>query len=64
LDVTNVVKIYVDAAIVLECEIADGVGALNGIRIRVPGLCEPGIFGLDKVAGVLVGPELRELSVR
>lgn len=55
------VEIY--AAIVVEDKVSNGVCSLDGEGVIVPGLQEPGVFGLDEVARRVVGPELQE-SVR
>jgi hypothetical protein len=52
------VGVEVDAAVVVEDEVANGVGALNGEGVVVPRVYEPGILGGDEVAGLLIGPVL------
>lgn len=54
------VHVEVDAAIVVQDKVADGVGALDGEGIAVPVLDKPGVFGRDEVASRLVGPQLKE----
>jgi len=56
--VTAIVEIDVDSAVEMENEVADRVSALNGIKVRVEGYEEPGVFYCDKGSGHLVGPEL------
>lgn len=56
--VAAIVKVNVDAAVVGEHEVADGIGALDGERVVVEGLEEPGVLGGDEGAGLFIGPEL------
>lgn len=58
------VHVEIDASIVVEDKVANGIGALDGERVFVPSIQEPRVFGLDEVAGGLVGPQLREVSTR
>lgn len=39
-----IIKINVDSTIVREDKVADGVGALNGVRVTIKGLEKPWIF--------------------
>jgi hypothetical protein len=57
--VATIVEINVDTAIVCQDKVADGIGTLDGIGIRVKGLQEPGIFGSNEFPGEVIGPELR-----
>jgi hypothetical protein len=52
------VEIEVDPAVVVEEEVADCVGALDGMRVRVVGWDEGGIVFLDECVGRIVCPEL------
>lgn len=52
------VGVEVDAAIVVEDEVSDGIGALNGERVVVPRIDEPGVLSLDEVACLFIGPVL------
>ena len=54
---TAVVEIDVDAAVIGEDEVADGVGALDVVFVAVEGGEEPGVFFRDEGAGFGVGPE-------
>jgi len=56
--VAAIVQIDVYAAIVVEDEVADGVGALDGVRVVFEGLVEPLVFVLDELQAGLVGPQL------
>jgi hypothetical protein len=46
----HIVQIDIDAAKMGQHKIADGVGPLNGLRIVVEGVEEPGVFGCDQLA--------------
>jgi len=52
------VEIEVDAAVVCEDEVAEGVDALDGVRVGRVGREEPGVFGGYEVKGAFVCPEL------
>lgn len=54
----TIVEIEVDAAVVVEDEVADGIGALDGEGVRVEGVEEPGVFRADELAGEVIRPEL------
>lgn len=56
------VEVEVDAAVVVQHEVADGVGALDVVLVAVEGGEEPGVFVGDERARGLVCPEL-ELAV-
>lgn len=56
--VAAVVEVDVDAAVVGEDEVADGIGALDGEVVAVEVGEGPGVFGCYEVAGFCVGPEL------
>lgn len=58
LAVAAVVEVDVDPAVEGEDEIADGVGALDGVGVAVEGGEKPWVFGLYESAGFGVGPEL------
>ncbi|KFY23859.1 hypothetical protein V491_02390 [Pseudogymnoascus sp. VKM F-3775] len=53
-----IVEIKVDAAVVVEDEVADGIGALDGEGVGVEGVEEPGVSRADEFAGEFVCPEL------
>jgi hypothetical protein len=52
------VEVEVDAAVVGEDEVAEGVDALDGVGVGGVGGEEPGVFGGDEVEGGFVCPEL------
>ena len=52
-----VVEVDVDAAVEVQDEVADGVGALDVVRVAVERREEPGVFLGDEGAGLDVGPE-------
>lgn len=54
------IHVEVDASIVVENEVADGIGALDRECIAIPVVDEPRIFGRDEVASQLVGPQLNK----
>nr|POE76215.1 hypothetical protein CFP56_59694 [Quercus suber] len=56
--VAAVVHVDVDAPVVGEDEVADGVGALDGILVALEGLEEPRVLLRDEVCGALVRPQL------
>jgi len=56
--VAAVVEVDVDAAVVGEDEVTNGVGALDGEVVAVEVGEGPGVFGCYEVAGFCVGPEL------
>lgn len=58
LTVAAVVQIDVDAAEVVEDEVADCVGALDGVGVVLEGLVEPFVFVLDELQTGFVGPQL------
>jgi hypothetical protein len=58
------VKIEVDPAVVVEQEVADCVGALDGMRVRVVDWDEGGIVFLNEGVGGVVCPELFLLVLR
>lgn len=60
--VAAIVQVNIRAAEVGEHEVADRVGALDGIFVVIKGVQEPRVFLLDKVARFLVGPELNQVS--
>lgn len=51
-----VVEVDVDAAVVGEDEVADGVGALDGVGVAVEGFEEPGVFFLYEFSRQSIGP--------
>lgn len=52
------VHVEVDAAVVVQDKVANGVGALDGEDIVVPDVDEPWILGGDESARRLVSPKL------
>jgi len=52
------VEVEVDAAVVGEDEVAEGVDALDGVGVGGVGGEEPGVLGGDEVEGGFVCPEL------
>lgn len=60
--ITQCIHVEVNAAVVVEDEVADRVCPLDGHGVGVPGLEEPGILDRDEVASQLVGPELEKKS--
>ena len=52
-----VVEVEIDAAVVGEDEVADGVGALDRVRVGDEGFEEPGIFFLDEGVALLIRPQ-------
>ena len=56
--VRDEVEIKVYPAVVVEEEVADCVGALDGMRVRVVNWDEGRIVGLDECVGGVVCPEL------
>jgi hypothetical protein len=58
LTVAAIVQINVYTAEVVEDEVADGVGALDGVGVVLEGLVEPLVFVLDELQAGLVGPQL------
>ena len=56
--VAAIVKIDVYTAIVVEDEVADGVGSLDGVGVVLEGLVEPLVFVLDELQTGFVGPQL------
>ena len=50
------VKVEVDAAVVVEQEIADRVGALDRVRVGRVGGEEPRVFGYEERDGCVVSP--------
>lgn len=57
LTLTPVVQVDVDTTIVQESKVADGVGSLDGVRIRVPGGDEPRVLFSYELTGHFVGPQ-------
>lgn len=51
------VEVEVYAAEMIEDEVANGVGALDGPPVAVKGVEEPWVVFLDEVTGRFVGPE-------
>ena len=51
------VNVHVDTTIMVEDEVADGVGTLDGVLVRVKGIEEPGVLGRDELARAGVCPE-------
>jgi len=58
LAVAAIVQINIDTAEVVEDEVADGVGALDGVWVVLEGLVEPLVFILDELHASLIGPQL------
>jgi len=56
--VTAIVEIEINTAVVRENEVPDGIGALDGKRIRIEGFKKPGIFCCNEFARFGVCPEL------
>lgn len=54
--IATIVEINVYAAKVVEYEVADRIGTLDGVRIRVEGFEKPVVFLLDEIPRFLVGP--------
>ena len=44
-------------------EVSDRVGALDGVRVAVEGLEEPRVLVGNELAGLLIGPELAALAL-
>lgn len=57
------VHVEVDASIVVQNKVADGIGALDGECVTVPVVHEPRIFGRDEVTSRLVGPQLSKFQL-
>lgn len=55
--VTAIVQVNVDATIMGQDEISDGVGALDVFLVVVKGFKEPGVFSSNKLARLCVGPQ-------
>lgn len=53
---TYIVEVDVGAAVVGEDEVADGVGALDGVAVVLEGVEEPGILRGDEVFRALIRP--------
>jgi hypothetical protein len=57
------VEIHVDTAKAVKDEVANDVGALDGVLVAVEGVEEPGVVVLDELAGSGIRPQL-ELAAR
>lgn len=57
--VTDVVEVHVDAAVMQEEEVPDGIDSLHFMSVAVVGTQEPGIFSFDEVARRFFGPDLQ-----
>lgn len=73
-----IVEINVDAAVVVQDKVANGIGALDGVGVGVEGLEEPQVSSMgqqwkshllaanvllgDEVARLFVGPQLQAVS--
>ena len=60
--ITAIVQIDVYPTVEGEDEVADCVGALDGVGVAVKGTEEPGVFCSNEVAGFVVSPELFFIS--
>lgn len=60
--ITQCIHVEVNAAVVVEHEVADRVCPLDGHGVGVPCIEEPGILDRDEVASQLIGPELGKLA--
>jgi len=56
---TDIVKVEVDAAVVAQQEVAEGIDALDRVWVRRVGGQEPGIVLGEEVARLGLGPELQ-----
>lgn len=61
--VAESVHVEVDASVVVENEVADGISALDGECVAIPVVHEPRVFGRDEVASQLVGPQLSKFQL-
>lgn len=58
LTVASVVEVEINAAVVSEDEIANGVGALDRVRVVPESILKPFVFLVDEFQAHLVGPQL------
>jgi len=56
--VASIVQVNVDSTKVVEDKVANSIGALDGVGVAVESLEEPWVFLSDKLARLLVGPQL------
>lgn len=63
LENTYIIQIDVCAAKVCQNEVPNGVRTLDGVLVAIEGVQEPGVFGGNEIARLLVGPQLLSLLV-
>ena len=55
---THVVEVYVHAAVVGQHKVADGICALDRMRVALKRGQEGGVLRLDEIVGLVICPEL------